>query len=95
MITYVPAVDNATPVPDADRFTEALRAVQAYVRSEPGAHTSLMEAARRDPEGMTGSLVALGAVLLDIAAGAFRLTPDEMLEKVAAQVAEGSGVVVA
>lgn len=64
--------------------------MQAYVRSEPGAHTSLMETARRDPEGTTLSLVALGAVLLDIAAGAFHLTPDGMLDKVAAGVAEGS-----
>ena len=75
--------------PDSARFTETVRAVQAYVRSEPGAHSSLMAAAREDPEAMTLSLVALGAVLLDIAAGAFHLTPDEMLDKVAARVAEG------
>lgn len=31
---------------------------------------------------MTRSRVALGAVLLDIAAGAFHLTPDQMLDKV-------------
>jgi hypothetical protein len=83
-------VETTTPLPDHGRFTEALGAVQAYVRSEPGAHTALMDAARRDPEGMTVSLVALGAVLLDIAAGAFRLTPDEMLDKVAAQIADRS-----
>ena len=77
-------------MPDHARFAEAVRAVQAYVRSEPGAHSALMDTARRDPEGMTASLVALGAVLLDIAAGAFALTPDEMLDKVAARVAEGS-----
>lgn len=79
-------------MPETARFSATLRAVQAYVRSEPGAHGSLMETARRDPEGTTTSLVALGAVLLDIAAGAFALTPDEMLEKVAAGVAEGGGL---
>jgi len=88
-ITYRRGVEDV-PVPERARFTDSVRAVQAYVRSEPGAHSSLMEAARRDPEGTTLSLVALGAVLLDIAAGAFHLTPDEMLEKVAAGVAEGS-----
>ena len=75
---------------DRLRVSQTLRAVQAYVRVEPGAHAALMETARRDPEGMTTSLVALGAVLLDIAAGAFRLTPDEMLDKVAAQIADRS-----
>ena len=74
------------------RFAETVRAVQAYVRSEPGAHSSLMAAARQDPEAMTSSLVALGTVLLDIAAGAFHLTPDEMLDKVAARVAEGGEI---
>jgi hypothetical protein len=85
-------VETTTPLPDHGRFTEALDAVQAYVRSEPepGAHSALMDAARRDPEGMTTSLVALGAVLLDIAAGAFRLTPDQMLDKVAAHIADRS-----
>ena len=77
---------------DRLRFSQTLRAVQAYVRAEPGAHAALMETARRDPEGMTSSLVALGTVLLDIAAGAFHLTPDEMLDKVAARVAEGTDV---
>ena len=80
---------ESVPVPERARFEGTLRSVQAYVRSEPGAHSTLMETARRDPEGTTLSLVALGAVLLDIAAGAFHLTPDEMLEKVAAGVAEG------
>ena len=60
--------------------------VQAYVRSEPGAYTALMETANEDPEGTTTSLVALGAVLLDLAAGAFHLSPDEMLAKVSAQI---------
>ena len=74
-------------LPGTERFVESVRHVQAYVRSEPGAHASLMAAARQDPEGMTASLVALGAVLLDLAAGAFRLDPDAMLDKVSAQVA--------
>lgn len=81
-------------MPERARFADTVRAVQAYVRSEPGAHSSLMETARRDPEGPTLSLVPLGAVLLDIAAGAFQLTPDEMLDKVAAGVAEGSELTV-
>ena len=79
-------------MPDHLRFSQTLRAVQAYVRAEPGAHAALMETARRDPEAMTASLVALGTVLLDIAAGAFHLTPDEMLDKVAARVGEGTDV---
>ena len=79
-------------LPDHDRFRSTVLAVQAYVRSEPGAHSALMTAAREDPEGMTESLVALGTVLLDIAAGAFHLTPDEMLGKVAARVAEGEQI---
>ncbi len=83
---------ETTSLPDAASFTKAVRAVQAYVRSEPGAHGRLMAAAREDPELVTSSLVALGAVLLDIAAGAFELTPDEMLEKVAARVAEGTDI---
>lgn len=78
-----------TSPPDHARFAETVRAVQAYVRSEPGAHSRLMAAARNDPEVTTSSLVALGTVLLDIAAGAFHLTPDEMLDKVAERVAEG------
>lgn len=89
MITYGPGVET-TSLPDHARFTQTVRAVQAYVRSEPGAHGSLMEAARRDPEGTTVSLVALGTVLLDIAAGAFRMTPDEMLDKVAVRVGDSS-----
>ncbi len=78
------------PLPGAERFSEALTHVRRYVRSEPGAHTALLDAARRDPDGMTLSLVALGAVLLDAAAGAFRLTPDEVLEKVGQQVGAGT-----
>ena len=81
-------------MPELARFTQTVRAVQAYVRSEPGAHSALMSSARHDPEAVTAALVSLGTVLLDIAAGAFQLTPDEMLEKVAAQVAEGGDLAV-
>ena len=73
--------------PDAGVFSRHFELVQAFVRSAPGSHAALMAAAREDPEGMTTSIVALGAVLLDIAAGAFQLTPEEMLDKLAAGVA--------
>ena len=75
--------------PDADAFARHLGLVQAYVKAAPGSHAALMTAAREEPEAVTTSIVALGAVLLDIAAGAFRLTPEQMLEKVAATI-EGS-----
>lgn len=74
-------------VPDPARFADAVRHVQAYVRSESGSHGALMDAARCDPEGMTVSLVALGSVLLDIAAGALSVSPDDMLAKVVDSVA--------
>lgn len=83
---------ETSPSAEHARLAETVRAVQAYVRSEPGAHGRLMAAARQDPEAVTASLVALGTVLLDIAAGAFHLTPDEMLEKVATRVAEGQEI---
>ncbi len=73
--------------PDPAIFNRHLALVQAYVQSRPGSHTALMDAANADPEGMTTSIVALGAVLLDVAAGAFRMTPDEMLAKIATGVA--------
>jgi hypothetical protein len=69
--------------PPPEICTRHLRLVQDYVQSRPGAHAALMTAARREPEEMTMSIVALGVVLLDIAAGAFRLTPEQMLDKVA------------
>ena len=72
--------------PDAKAFVRTVAHVQSYVRSEPGAYTALMDTARKDPEGTTTSLVALGAVLLDIAAGAFSISPDEMLAKVSAGI---------
>lgn len=74
--------------PDPVVFTQHLALVQAYVRSEPGGFAALMAAANADPERLTMSIVALGAVLLDIAAGAYKLTPDEMLQKLASGVAD-------
>ncbi len=67
-------------------FTATVEQVRAYVRREPGAWSALAELSRRDPEGTTRSLLALGTVLLDVAAGAFDLTPDEMLVKVSTTV---------
>jgi len=72
--------------PDLASFTQTVAHVQSYVRSEPGAYAALMATAHEDPAGTTTSLVALGAVLLDLAAGAFSLTPDEMLAKVSAGI---------
>lgn len=74
---------------DMRSFAVTVERVQAYVRSEPGAWTELSRAAHEDPDGMTRALLALGTVLLDIAAGAFRLSPDEVLHKVSRAVAEG------
>ena len=74
--------------PDAQVFSTTVDRVQAYVRREPGAWSALSEAASADPQGTTRALLALGTVLLDIAAGAFRLTPEQVLEKVAASAAE-------
>jgi hypothetical protein len=82
-----------TRVPDEDEFSEAqafaltVERVQGYVRHEPGAWAKLAEAARDDPDGTTRSLLALGTVLLDIAAGAFSLSPEEVLEKVSRSIA--------
>ena len=73
--------------PDPVAFGRHFALVQAYVRAQPQSHAALMEAAREDPEGMTTSIVTLGAVLLDIAAGAFALTPEAMLDKLADKVA--------
>ena len=81
---------DRTLTPDPEAFARHLQLVQAYVRSDPGSHAALMRAARTEPEEVTTSIVALGAVLLDIAAGAFRLTPEQMLDKVAASIEEPS-----
>ena len=72
--------------PAPEILTQHLVLVQDYMRSKPGSHQALMAAARREPEELTMSTVALGAVLLDIAAGAFHLTPDQMLDKVALSI---------
>ena len=74
--------------PDPAALSQHLELVQAYVRSRPGARAALMTAAQADPEGVTTSIVALGTVLLDIAAGAFALTTDQMLDKLAEGVAQ-------
>lgn len=85
----VPGVDLPRDhAPDPETFTRTVAHVQSYVRSEPGAYSALMTAAHANPAGTTTSLVALGAVLLDIAAGAFSLSADEMLEKISAGIAE-------
>ena len=67
-------------------FTATVSRVEAYVRSEPGAWQAFAQQARDDPEGTTRSLLALGTVLLDIAASAYELTPAEMLGKVSRTV---------
>lgn len=72
--------------PDLASFTRTVAHVQSYVRSEPGAYTALTQSAHDDPAGTTTSLLALGAVLLDIAAAAFALTPEQMLAKVSAGI---------
>lgn len=75
-------------IPQPEAFARAVDLMTAYVRREDGAYTALIGAAREDPESMTQSLIALGAVLLDIAAGAFHLTPDQMLGKVSDGIRE-------
>jgi hypothetical protein len=76
--------------PDPDTFARHFQLVQDYVTSSPGSHSALMAAAREEPEEVTMSIVALGAVLLDIAAGAFRLTPEQMLAKVGENISGGA-----
>lgn len=71
---------------NVEAFGETVERVQAYLRSEAGAWRELAGAAREDPEGTTKSLLALGTVLLDIAAGAFQLDPYEMLDKVSRSI---------
>lgn len=74
--------------PNPTMFTQHLSLVQDYVRDRSGAHGALVATAQADPEGLTMSLVALGAVLLDIAAGAYKLSPEAMLDKLAEGVAD-------
>lgn len=69
--------------PDPILFRRHFALVRDYVASIPGSHAAMMEAARDTPEAMTNSVVALGAVLLDIAAGAHGLTPSAMLDRLA------------
>ena len=78
--------DLAELAPDPQTFGRHFSLVQDYVQSRPGSRAALMDRARQEPEAMTMSIVALGAVLLDIAAGAFRMTPEQMLEKVGDQI---------
>jgi hypothetical protein len=73
---------------DVPSFALTVQRVQAYVRREPGAWADLSTAARADPDGTTRALLALGTVLLDIAADAFRLAPDEVLDRVSRSVAD-------
>jgi hypothetical protein len=73
---------------DVETFGRTVDLVQAHVRREPGAWLSVCGAVRDDPEGTTRALLALGTVLLDIAAGAFDLTPEQVLDKVAASAAQ-------
>ncbi len=75
-------------IPDPGALSRHVALVRDYVRARPGAHSALMAEAAADPTAMTGSLVALGAVLLDIAAGALALEPDAVLRKVGEAVAE-------
>ena len=83
------SLEQVEYVPEPAAFSNAVDLMTAYVRREDGAYTALMTAARDDPEAMTQSLIALGAVLLDIAAGAFGLTADEMLGKVSLGIRQG------
>lgn len=78
--------------PDLAAFTRTVAHVQAYVRSEPGAYAALMASAQEDPAGTTTSLLALGAVLLDMAAGAFSMAPDEMLAKVSTGISQHADI---
>lgn len=87
------SLEQVEYVPEPEAFGRAVDLMTAYVRREDGAYTRLIAAAHEDPEAMTQSLIALGAVLLDIAAGAFRLTPDEMLVKVSERIRDSVGEV--
>lgn len=86
MLDVQPGADVGGARPDPASFARTVERVHSYVRSEPGAWSAFADLARSDPEGTTGSLLTLGTVLLDIAADAYRLTPDEMLHKVAQTV---------
>jgi hypothetical protein len=83
------ALEDLSPDPVA--FSQHVQLVRAYVDSQPGARRALMAAALTDPEGMTSSIVALGAVLLDVAAQAHDLAPLEMLDRLSDVMAEVFG----
>ena len=76
------------PAPEA--FSRHLQLVRDYVVGSPGSHNALLAAARREPEELTMSIVALGAVLLDLASEAFHMTPEQMLDKVGRSIEEGA-----
>lgn len=72
---------------DARSFALTVERVHAYVQRRPGAWSDLSRASRDDPDGTTRGLLALGTVLLDIAAEAYRMSPEQMLDKVSRTLA--------
>lgn len=94
-ITYGSCVERLVQdlAPDPASFRAHFGLVRDYVAGTPGSHAALMAAARDSPEAMTNSVVALGAVLLDLAAEAHHLSPTAMLDRLAdivSQVVEGT-----
>ena len=85
------SLEHLDYIPEPAAFVNVVDLMTAYVRREDGAYSALMTAANDNPEVMTQSLIALGAVLLDIAAGAFSLSADEMLGKVSQGIRTGVG----
>jgi hypothetical protein len=95
MITYGASVERLVQelAPDPASFRAHFALVRDYVAGTPGSHAALMAAAREAPEAMTNSVVALGSVLLDLAAEAHDLTPTAMLDRLAeivSQVVDGT-----
>ena len=95
MITYGAGVERLVQelAPDPASFRAHFALVRDYVAGAPGSHAAMMAAAREAPEDMTNSVVALGAVLLDLAAEAHHLTPTAMLDRLAeivSQVVDGT-----
>lgn len=93
MITYGAFVERLVQdlAPDPASFSAHFALVRAYVAGTPGSHAAMMAAARENPEAMTNSVVALGAVLLDLAAEAHHLTPTAMLDRLADIVGQVTG----
>ena len=83
-LTVRPVTDASS---EADLLAVTVQRVQAYVRGEPAGWTALAQAVQDDAEGTTRALLALSTVLLDISAGAFALSPVEVLEKVSGNIA--------